>query len=779
METRGRQYKSSKLELQPIASPIKNKVNIRSCAEDTALVIIFYQIRGHLYIELDAINLNSILRYSNLIGIHYKLASDMFLLYCSRDDPGHVLRICLKQYFGGVPPYAILSHRWLDNPAAEVSFKDCQDIENITTISNITTKPGYPKLQGCCAQALDDGYKHVWIDTCCIDKRDSAELSEAINSMFSWYQLSQRCYVYLADVTGLEDPSIEGSSFRRSVWFKRGWTLQELIAPAEVVFFNASWHKIGHKIDLNLATTIADITGVDERILKHGIYAHEISIAEKMSWAADRRTTREEDRAYSLLGLFGINMPPLYGEGRRAFIRLQQEIIRISSDHTIFAWEENRVATGILADSPSQFAASLRLYPVSPEHFIETFGISRYKPDYMTTNAGLHIQLPLAPIPEYPNYYYGFLACTTDNHSSSQSDGGTKWPVVYLHRNPGTVMRQFTRTSFKNRMFGYQGVSGLVFDTEPIWISLYEETWPLVWNSSAEKASPLHSRSRQGDPEHSVILSLAKRHHSIEIVDASPHDSFISQNEISMTTLPGAWAMKKEAGRFYFPPIVKAAVGVRIDSEGLGFHPSFGNEHRLVTLIIQDRMVGGQILMVLAILKGAWNLFLTEVDDKATAQECRKNLMGTTTADEVSSSLRIRTSKFSGIGIPFSSDYIFSTFCGKFFVTVWHGGRLGNDSLAFRVIVSLSPDQTSLGNAKTLINRQDIKMSVVVLGDGGKTADTQQSRIYERITKMLELDRCVVVTQKFTNTGILLYSIDVEQLDSEAADRIDTIVGPD
>ncbi|KAI6002305.1 hypothetical protein F5J12DRAFT_906395 [Pisolithus orientalis] len=148
---------------------------------------------------------------------------------------------------------------------------------------------------------MRDGYTWLWIDTCCIDKRSSAELSEAINSMYRWYRNSQMCYVYLND------------------WFSRGWTLQELVAPKEAEFFNKSWVSIGIKQDLT--SLLEDITRIPEKSVR--------AVAHIMSWAADRKTTRVEDRAYSLLGLFGVNMPMLYGEGSKAFQRLQLEIIRM------------------------------------------------------------------------------------------------------------------------------------------------------------------------------------------------------------------------------------------------------------------------------------------------------------------------------------------------------------------------------------------------------------------------------------------------------------------
>ncbi|PMD29348.1 HET-domain-containing protein, partial [Hyaloscypha variabilis F] len=224
--------------------------------------------------------------------------------------------LVLETFGEAVPSYAILSHRWND---VEVSFQDLQDGRG-------KSMAGYSKIQRCCAQAQSDGWKYVWIDSCCIDKTSSAELSEAINSMYQWYQASQVCYAYLADVR-------LGKKLHReledSQWFTRGWTLQELLAPASVVFFDQDWVDIGTKA--SLGEIISEITGIEDLI-----DFESACVAQKMSWAANRKTTRVEDMAYCLLGLFDVNMPPLYGEGENAFIRLQLEILKTSDDESIF-----------------------------------------------------------------------------------------------------------------------------------------------------------------------------------------------------------------------------------------------------------------------------------------------------------------------------------------------------------------------------------------------------------------------------------------------------------
>ncbi|OCK80017.1 hypothetical protein K432DRAFT_260976, partial [Lepidopterella palustris CBS 459.81] len=227
------------------------------------------------------------------------------------------------------PPYAILSHTWEDQ---EIYFQEMESKEDVNG------KKGYKKVKKCCNKAKEDGYNFAWVDTCwgqwivtlgSIDKTSSAELSEAINSMFRWYENSDICAVYLGKIFDVQ------GYFKRSRWFTRGWSLQELIASSIVEFYTADCSAIGTKDTLK--EQIAGITGIDSRALG-GEDLSTYNVAERMSWAAFRETTRLEDKAYFLLGIFQVNMPLLYGEGRRAFLRLQEEILRTTEDYTIFAW---------------------------------------------------------------------------------------------------------------------------------------------------------------------------------------------------------------------------------------------------------------------------------------------------------------------------------------------------------------------------------------------------------------------------------------------------------
>ena len=226
-----------------------------------------------------------------------------------------------------IPPYAILSHTWREGE--EVTFKDLID-------GTGKDKTGYDKILFCREQAKCDGLQYFWVDTCCIDKSSSAELQEAINSMFCWYQNAAKCYVYLSDVSTTKRKASDKFSectwepaFRVSRWFTRGWTLQELLAPGSVEFFSRERRRLGDKRDLE--RQIHEITGIAIPALR-GTPLSQFDVDERFKWAENRQTTRKEDEAYSLLGIFDIHMPLIYGEGReKAFIRLKKKIDKISN----------------------------------------------------------------------------------------------------------------------------------------------------------------------------------------------------------------------------------------------------------------------------------------------------------------------------------------------------------------------------------------------------------------------------------------------------------------
>ncbi|KAH7026062.1 heterokaryon incompatibility protein-domain-containing protein [Microdochium trichocladiopsis] len=294
----------------------------------------------------------------------------------------HTLKV--TEFGQDVPPYAILSHTWGEE---EVSFVEIQQ-------GTGTGLKGYSKVYECCRQARHDGLDFVWIDTCCIDKRSSAELSEAINSMFQWYRDAVVCYAYLTDVQHLGE-------FNESRWFERGWTLQELLAPRMVTFFFKDWKFMGTRDSLR--KRISATTKIDLQVFQNGRLS-DYCVAQKMAWASGRKTTRVEDQAYCLLGLFGVTMALVYGEGEQAFLRLQEEIMKHSDDQSIFAWQlpaadlqaaADSTSTdvevdkgGILARRPSWFASSGRVTGAWSNRDSSPFSI---------TNKGLQMSIPIIP----------------------------------------------------------------------------------------------------------------------------------------------------------------------------------------------------------------------------------------------------------------------------------------------------------------------------------------------------------------------------------------------
>jgi len=344
--------------------------------------------------------------------------------------------------------YAILSHRWTEQ---EVNYEEMVDLEKK---DQIRQRLGYQKILASCVQAKKDKFEWLWVDTCCIDKRSSAELSEAINSMYRWYENAGVCYAYLHDVP---DPLLLTAPDRKRYrdfsgwpeWFSRGWTLQELIAPSNVQFFNKNWKSIGDK--RMLAPTLEDITGIPEHILTHGLCGNRPCVAQIMSWAARRTTTRVEDRAYSLMGLLEVNMPMLYGEGKKAFHRLQLEIIRASNDQSIFAWscfDEDKLTGNILADDPGFFLFCGEMVLMGHNEYIEFLeedvpeeeleSIEDRLGSFPITNRGIHIWLPLQPSRDSRSHFKARLPCRRSPSRPPQTINLVLSESTY-YRDPGPV----------------------------------------------------------------------------------------------------------------------------------------------------------------------------------------------------------------------------------------------------------------------------------------------------------------------------------------------------
>jgi hypothetical protein len=287
----------------------------------------------------------------------------------------------LEQFIdSSIPTYAILSHTW---EGEEVAFQglDRHHPGNLNLPKRLlrqhiynTTPKGYHKIWETCFRARKHGFQYAWIDTCCINKDSSAELTESINSMFQWYQNAEKCYVFLSDLP-LETSAEEG--FPKCKWFTRGWTLQELIAPKKVLFYNQAWKCVGTKTDF--CNLISKITNIDKEVLDGTDPAWVFSTATRMSWAAHRKTTRVEDIAYCLLGIFQVNLPMIYGEGAKAFFRLQEEIVRRTNDLTVFAWNPEKgqeLPYSLFAPSPAGFADTALVQPVHESELAPVFTIT-------------------------------------------------------------------------------------------------------------------------------------------------------------------------------------------------------------------------------------------------------------------------------------------------------------------------------------------------------------------------------------------------------------------
>ncbi|OHF03958.1 hypothetical protein CORC01_00820 [Colletotrichum orchidophilum] len=269
----------------------------------------------------------------------------------------HTSRLEVESFPSDVPIHAVLSYTWDDE---EVTLQDLEQKDVAVGLK------GFAKLSKSCEAAAAAGFEYLWIDTCCIDKTSGTELSEAINSMYRWYRESAICYVFLPDVSQCDKDSVSTSFLKPDTirWFTRGWTLQELLAPDNVEFFDKDWQWIGSKGDF--AAEISATTGIPRHILLDPEQFSTVPVCQRMQWAASRVTTRPEDAIYSLLGLFDVNIPLLYGEGRsKAFKRLQEETVKSIEDPSIFLWtlsgdklpeDPSEVFGGLLADDLSYFA---------------------------------------------------------------------------------------------------------------------------------------------------------------------------------------------------------------------------------------------------------------------------------------------------------------------------------------------------------------------------------------------------------------------------------------
>ncbi|KAG1730451.1 heterokaryon incompatibility protein-domain-containing protein, partial [Suillus lakei] len=292
--------------------------------------------------------------------------------------------------------YAILSHRWLDE--GEPTYEDMK--------AGTAAGQGYEKLEKFCEKAKEYGVEFAWSDTCCIDKSSSTELDESIRSMFRWYQNSSVCMVHLAQSEKIED-------IQKDEWIRRGWTLQELLAPYKIKFFNARWMPM--TCDKNdkapsmtpdgspdILRALEKVTSIPHNILTSDLRKCPMRVDERMAWAAARKTTRVEDVAYSLMGIFDVSLQIAYGEGRdRAFCRLIEAIMQ-TGDPSVLNWDDF---------SPAWHHSGSRALPISPWSFVgcvsRQFGFDR--PLEMTmTSCGLRIPLVILPLIIHSTLQFGY-----------------------------------------------------------------------------------------------------------------------------------------------------------------------------------------------------------------------------------------------------------------------------------------------------------------------------------------------------------------------------------
>ncbi|KAF2724558.1 HET-domain-containing protein [Polychaeton citri CBS 116435] len=370
-------------------------------------------------------------------------------------------RLELEDFIGdNIPPYAILSHTWTEQ---EVLFEDVK-------AGQAHTKTAYRKVLFAIDQAQKDGLDYLWIDTCCIDKSSSSDLQEAINSMYSWYEHAHVCYVYLEDVQVSHESTqgykgVSRLDIERSRWFTRGWTLQELLAPTLLQFYTYDWdgfavvekgrraepryiparhhtYRSKSKSHEGFVEVLSEITGIHCRYLDGSLAIRKASIAARMHWASTRTTTRVEDLAYCLMGIFDVNMPLLYGEGAKAFQRLQEEIMKQTDDTSIFAWTNEAGGEddfhGLLADRPSLFESRRQIRRAARR---------RQMPPYGPTNQGLQIQLPLKSLGD--NLYMAVLDC--GDFGEAWNAAADSFYAIYVKRL-GTRSNQFSRV-LCNRLY--------------------------------------------------------------------------------------------------------------------------------------------------------------------------------------------------------------------------------------------------------------------------------------------------------------------------------------
>ncbi|KAI0530430.1 heterokaryon incompatibility protein-domain-containing protein [Xylaria digitata] len=336
--------------------------------------------------------------------------------------------------------YAILSHTWEEE---EVSIEQLRNLSQ-AWLENAQHRKRLIKIIKTCEVASQHGLSYAWVDTCCIDKSSSAELLEAINSMFRYYRDAAFCISFISD---LSDSSYASdlnahfeSQFPHCRWLTRGWTLQELIAPPELFFNDSTWSLRGSKNDWK--PLLSKETGVDEAILGSLDGLRHVPVARRMSWVSKRQTTRIEDMAYCLLGIFDVNMPLIYGEGQKAFVRLQEEIAKESCDLSLFAWQQLDLSQnyrGILARSPAEFSNCRGI-----KHQIKNAVVPT---EFTLTNRGLRIETALVKVPAASEHLILNIGFSFRDDWHTRTSRG--WIGIYLAKTQNGFVRAKPDTLFQ------------------------------------------------------------------------------------------------------------------------------------------------------------------------------------------------------------------------------------------------------------------------------------------------------------------------------------------
>ena len=427
--------------------------------------------------------------------------------------------------FLGRPPhaFAILSHTW---DSEEVTFQAFHHL------AARTVAKGWTKIEQTCLEVQRCGFNYVWIDSCCIDKTNNAELTESINSMFQWYSDAALCLVYLSDFDHSASPSEWNAMLRGARWFKRGWTLQEIVASRTVHFYDHAWRCFGTQETLR--DELASITGIDAGFLSPPQQPGALDIRDlldalpvgrRMAWAAGRQTTKLEDMAYCLIGLFDVSMPMLYGEGsEKAFFRLQEEIIHNSNDLSLFAWTAangSNTYRGILARSPDEFASLGNL--VLEQDL-------RFNPDYSMSNKGLRIVTFLKPIEDSEDVIMP-LHCYA---AEAQGKKKIHFGLILKHEGASSYVR--ARPHMLRELIEPTFTAGV----NSIFVAKYVRRVVTTETHEDSERSTRDSASRTPGAFYFTIPGInapirSKRNQTVQLLQVEPRELWDAQNNVFLT----------------------------------------------------------------------------------------------------------------------------------------------------------------------------------------------------------------------------------------------------